>query len=304
VIGLLHNEDFDGDWKNTTTVRHAVSRDATREIGAARGILRSGPAAGIFHHARIAPCEALRDVVEHFWSVRWDLRGHPAQTRETLPHPNVHLVVDALGARVHGIHAGRFSTILEGRAGVFGIKFRPGGFRSLLGRPLSTLRNRTLAAAEVIGHHARALADIDPIDEDDQGKVAAAERVLLDLGAAVDTQGKQAAGIVDDIAGDHDLLTVEQLTSRWSMSTRSLQRLFNEQVGISPKWVINRYRIHEVIDRLANGVPADWTRLALDLGYFDQAHFIRDFKRLVGCTPGDYARAPVNSESKEAVPRI
>jgi AraC-like DNA-binding protein len=304
VIGLLNNENNNGDWKNTTTGQRAVSRATTREIGAARGILRSEPAPGIFHHARIAPSEALRDVVQHFWSVRWDLRGHPTQTRETLPHPNVHLVIDALGARVHGIHAGRFSTILEGRAGVFGIKFRPGGFRSLLGRPLATLRKRTLAAAEVIGQHARALADIDPIDDDDQGKIAVAECVLLGMGTSVDSQGRLAASIVDNIANDRNLLTVEQLTSRWSMTTRSLQRLFNEQVGISPKWIINRYRIHEAIDLLANGIPADWTRLALDLGYYDQAHFIRDFKRLVGCAPGDYARGSASTASAVAAPRI
>ncbi|MGB0132500.1 AraC family transcriptional regulator [Dokdonella sp.] len=275
----------------------------TREVGPARGILRTGVASGKFHHARIAPCEALREVVQHFWSVRWDLRGHPAQTRETLPHPNVHLVFDALGARVYGIQAGRFSTILEGQAGVFGVKFRPGGFRSLLGRPLSTIRNRTLTAAEIMAPHAQVLAKIDPMDDDDLGKATAVECMLLGMGAAVGSQGRQAACIVDDIADNQDLLTVEQLTSRWAMTIRSLQRLFNEQVGVSPKWVINRYRIHEVIERLSKGIPTDWTRLALDLGYFDQAHFIRDFKRLVGCAPGEYARGSEGSARSESALR-
>jgi AraC-like DNA-binding protein len=69
-----------------------------------------------------------------------------------------------------------------------------------------------------------------------------------------------------------------------------LQRWFNEYVGVGPKWVINRYRLHEAIERLAGDLPVDWTQLALELGYFDQAHFIRDFKALVGVPPAAYVR--------------
>ncbi|HJU40524.1 MAG TPA: helix-turn-helix domain-containing protein, partial [Tahibacter sp.] len=70
-----------------------------------------------------------------------------------------------------------------------------------------------------------------------------------------------------------------------------LQRLFGDYVGASPKWVINRYRLHEAVERLAAGDAVDWADLALELGYFDQAHFNRDFKRLVGRAPGAFARA-------------
>ena len=69
-----------------------------------------------------------------------------------------------------------------------------------------------------------------------------------------------------------------------------MQRLFQQYVGIGPKWVISRYRLHEAVEQLAADRSVDWTRLALDLGYFDQAHFIRDFKRLVGRTPADFVR--------------
>jgi len=70
---------------------------------------------------------------------------------------------------------------------------------------------------------------------------------------------------------------------------RTLQRLFAEYAGVSPKWVINRYRLHAAIERAASGEVVDWTSVALDLGYFDQAHFIRDFEKLVGKTPAQYA---------------
>lgn len=262
----------------------------TRDVGEARGILRHAAAgAGVFHHARIAPCTALADLVQHYWSVRWDLRGHPAQVRETLPHPNVHIVIREGNALVHGIHGSRFTTVLEGLGGAFGIKFRSGAFRALLGKPVSTLRDRSLAVEGLADTRMRALSTIDPVGEDDASKIAVAERILLDLRIPRDADALLAAEIVDAIAADRQLHTVGQLGTRCAIRTRSLQRLFNDHVGVGPKWVINRYRIHEVIGQLADGTSPDWSRLALDLGYFDQAHFIRDFKRLVGLTPSAYA---------------
>ena len=72
-------------------------------------------------------------------------------------------------------------------------------------------------------------------------------------------------------------------------TVRALQRLFQEYVGVSPKWVLRRFRIHEAAERLAAGARIDAAAFASECGYFDQAHFIRDFKAQVGRTPGEYA---------------
>ncbi len=58
---------------------------------------------------------------------------------------------------------------------------------------------------------------------------------------------------------------------------------------VSPKWVIKRYRLHEVAERLAGGEVVDWPGMVVELGYSDQAHFIKDFKTIVGSTPAEYA---------------
>jgi AraC-like DNA-binding protein len=79
------------------------------------------------------------------------------------------------------------------------------------------------------------------------------------------------------------------------MSVRSLQQLFSEYVGVSPKWVIRRFRLHEAADRLANGEALDLAALALSLGYFDQSHFSSDFRKLVGQSPARY-----REQSREA----
>jgi AraC-like DNA-binding protein len=261
-----------------------------RSVGKARGLLRHPPAPGAFHHARLAPPAALAEVVQHFWIVRWDLQGRPPQVRETLPHPNVHLVIESGNSRVQGVHTGRFARVLEGSGGVFGIKFRPGGFHPFLRKPVSTLRNRSLALCDVFGGRSAALESAVLSQSSDAGQVEAASAFL---GACLPPMAEavtRVGEIVDGICVDQGIRTLEDAATRWSMSVRSLQRLFNDYVGIGPKWVINRYRMHEALARLDEGGTVDWVALALELGYFDQAHFIRDFKALVGCSPAQYTR--------------
>lgn len=265
----------------------------SRSPGKARGVLRPTSAAGTFHHARVAPSDALPtlcDLVEHFWFVRWDLRGHPAQIRETLPHPNVHLVFERGFTRIFGVHTARFTRVLDGVGCVFGVKFRASGFRPFIDRPVSTLTEGSLSLQEVFGTAADTLEDDVLAGADENVMVETATRFLLAHLPQPDANVARVANIVAGIAADRSILRVDDLVSHHRLSKRALQRLFGNYVGVSPKWVINRYRLHEAIEQLAAGKPVDWAALALELGYFDQAHFIRDFRHLVGRTPGEYAR--------------
>ncbi len=228
--------------------------------------------------------------MQHFWIVRWDLRGQPPQVRETLPHPNVHLVVERRLTRIFGVHTARYTRVLEGKGCVFGVKFRPGGFHPFLQRPLSTLADASLALADVFGPAGALLEDDVLACVDETAMIEVATRFFAGRLPPADANIERAAAIVGRIEHDRELTTVEGVVAQTGLGKRALQRLFNEYVGVGPKWVINRFRLHEALDRLAAGQPVDWSRLALDLGYFDQAHFIRDFRKLIGRTPAAYAR--------------
>jgi AraC-like DNA-binding protein len=82
--------------------------------------------------------------------------------------------------------------------------------------------------------------------------------------------------------------SVADLAARHHVSVRTVQRLFSQYVGVGPKWVMQRYRLHDAVERLDRRRRYDWTRFALDLGYYDHAHFLRDFRSLVGLTPAAY----------------
>jgi AraC-like DNA-binding protein len=262
----------------------------TRVADRVRGILRPASAAGTFSHGRTPPSSALGGIVQHFWSVHWDLRGGAPHTAETLPHPNVHLVFATEGAKISGVQSRKFTTTLEGQGRVFGMKFRPGAFRPFLGGSVAALRDQSVDISKVFGKAGTQLASQLSGFDSDQDAAAALERFLLERLPPTDAKAELAGNIVDEVAENRAIIAVEQLVDRWHMNKRSLQALHHEYVGVGPKWVINRYRLHEALERLHQGSAINCTQLALELGYFDQAHFIRDFRALVGCTPAAYAR--------------
>jgi len=93
------------------------------------------------------------------------------------------------------------------------------------------------------------------------------------------------------------MLTVDQAARSSGTSSRTLQRLFNEYVGISPKWILRRFRLKEAAARIERGEHDNMAELAQRLGYYDQAHLNRDFKALIGQPPSAWGRQRLPSSS-------
>lgn len=297
-------------------------------------------APGLFARVRFrrrAPAPPLRPYLEHYWLIDWDLdRPYVSQV---VPHPSVNVVFQRFGygpggssfAEVAGIGLELFSQRLEGQGRVCGVQFRPGGFRPFAPRwPVSEWTGRRVPLGEVM----RATdADIETVlgpgeagesrESGEDARVAALDTYLLGIGPRPDPQADQAMALADRIRTDRTIRRVAQLATAEGVSTRSLQRLFAAYVGVGPKWVILRYRIHEALERAESDAGAgagsgsgsgsgtstgpgsgtdtgtgtgssasavDWAELASELGYSDQAHLVRDFTATVGVPPTAYAR--------------
>jgi AraC-like DNA-binding protein len=245
--------------------------------------------------ARYSPSADLATFVAYYWLVQWDVRGPSPLVRETLPHPCVHLTVETDRSAVYGVVKGRFTRALTGEGRVFGVRFRAGGFYPFVKSPLSRLTNRTVPITDIFGPAAQAFEADVRAEAHDAGLVALADTFLRRVIPTRDAMAEAMGAIVDRIAADRAMTTVDALVRAFGYGTRSLQRHFARYVGVSPKWVINRYRLQEAIGRVDAGETLDWTRLALDLGYFDHAHFIRDFRTIIGCTPLEYAKRATRS---------
>jgi len=252
------------------------------------GILRHSPPPGIYHHRRYAPPTELADWVEHFWLEDWQFESGMPQTREVLPHPSVHLVFAPGRSRIYGVQLSRFVRQLKGKDCIFGIKFHPGAFYPFSRKPVSGIANTSILATEVFSNAADAEKEV-LICCQDGSMVQAATNFLMAHLPSRDPRVDNARHAVEQIVRDRRVTRVEHLVARCGIEERTLQRLFDRYVGASPRWVIKRYRIYEALESMAVGTLAKWANLAQNLGYFDQSHFINDFKKLVGCSPTEYA---------------
>ncbi|MHB1840950.1 MAG: DUF6597 domain-containing transcriptional factor [Acidobacteriaceae bacterium] len=256
--------------------------------GRVRGVLKPVASAGKFRHSRRSPSPELAHCIDHYWMVRWDLRGHEPHVQETLPHPNVYLIFESGNLSVAGVSTTKFTRVLEGQSYAFGVKFTPGGFHPFLNDPVSSLTDRTMAANRIFGNDADVLQAMLVSSGTDDEMMEAADSFFRSRAPAREEKASLAARLVERILKEPELRTVAGLADRTGMGERSLQRLFNEYVGIHPKWVIRRYRLHELIERLNAGECLDWADLASELGYFDQAHLINDFRSIMGYSPTHY----------------
>ncbi|MGH3205897.1 MAG: DUF6597 domain-containing transcriptional factor [Streptosporangiaceae bacterium] len=262
-------------------------------VAMGRGVLRPGLAADRFGLARMAPSGPLAPFVDYYWIVRWDLRGQPPYEQTILPHPNVNLVFEASGAGIYGVDRALFTRRLSGLGKALGVRFRAGCFRPFWGAPISQLSDRVVPGVRVFGPLAEKTRVAIMAAESDGEMAGAAESLLFSCLPERDPVASRLADLVALITSDSSLRRVDQLAAVSGVSMRNLQRMFADYVGVSPKWVMRRARLHEAALRADGGEPVDWAALALDLGYADQAHLTREFTATIGVPPSHYAAAPL-----------
>jgi AraC-like DNA-binding protein len=270
----------------------AGSGVADRAAALGRGVLRPGRAVEQFTLSRLVPSGAVAEFVDFYWIVRWDLRGQPAYEQTILPHPNVNLAFEASGAGIYGVDRSLFVRRLAGQGKALGVRFRAGCFRPFWGAPVSQLCDRVVPAARAFGPPAeKARQEIMGASLDEE-MAARASSLLFSALPPADPYAFEAAELVSLIGSDASLRRVDQLAAVSGWSVRGLQRLFADYVGVGPKWVMRRARLHEAAERADSGEAVDWAELAADLGYADQAHLTREFTATIGVPPGRYAAGP------------
>jgi AraC-like DNA-binding protein len=260
-----------------------------RDLDDRRGVLRTPPA-GAGSLERRTPAPVLAPYVAWYWSVRWDLRGRPAHRQVTLPHASSHLTVEDGAAWLYGPPRRRFERTLAGEGRVVGVRFTAGGLAALLGRALTGGR---VPASALTGLDGERLATAVTASAGLDDAAAILDRTLATV---LPEEVDPAVGIVEHavriVERDGSVLRVPDLADRLGLTTRTLQRFFAAYVGVSPGWVIRRRRLQEAALRATEGGPVDWGRLAADLGYYDQAHLVRDFTTAIGVPPARYAGTP------------
>jgi len=227
--------------------------------------------------------------VECYWALTAE-QASPWKSR-ILPDGSNDLIIDlSAEPRPFVVGAMRRADVvpLSGRVDLLGVRFRPGGALPFLRVPLNQLTDKHVALDRLWGGAADSLADAvaaaPPGD-----RVTVLERMLLaglrqprlddDLILRAVTLMRRTRGGIGIRAAAQALGTGE----------RRLERAFDLAVGLSPKRFARVLRFLGAVREIGRLAVRPGAAVALDSGYADQPHFIREFKRLAGVTPAQYA---------------
>lgn len=270
------------------------ARDVSEGAAPTRGVVGRAASASAFDLRRWPPSERSARYVDSYWSVRWDLRGAEPFQSTVITYPSVHLTrewgdgdsrhgLPLPNTLVHGVVERVFQTTIDGAGAVVGARFRPGGFTARFGRDASSLTGQVLPAdAELLG------AAVE-FDDDIDSAAATLDALIGRSHPREDSTYTALSALVDRIRDDDELHRVDQVMRLSPWSLRTTQRIFRRYIGVPVKWVLCRYRLQQAALDIETLADVDFADLAVRLGWYDQAHFINDFRTMLGETPGEYA---------------
>jgi AraC-like DNA-binding protein len=211
-----------------------------------------------------------------------------------LPDGRTVLVFRVLAGGRHGdvaVKGPRTRALFKHSSGVtraLMISFKPGWSASLFGVAANTLTDRIVRLEELWGRPGVELYDA-------LAEARSVPQMLGCLSHAIahrmgDTFEPSSARLARQAVRmlEADQVRVESVADRLGVSSRHLRRAFNETIGIGPKQFARSVRIQRAVSMAASS--NDWARIAMDAGYYDQAHLIADFRDLIGLTPGAFVK--------------
>ena len=245
---------------------------------------------------------ALDALVNRFWAVRWDLPPGLTHQQQVLTHPGANVSVGhanavpgqrqpgAVEARLYGVARGLSTRVLAGQGWTVAAMTRPGGLGAFISGSAADFTDRTVPLGQALGADEAALLAQVAGEPDEAARVALLAAVLEQ---AVDPERRlpaaEVAGVARLAEEDRAVRRLGDLCERAGTGPRTLQRMFLQYAGVSPTWVIRRYRLLEAAESVREGKPVSWADIAAGLGYADQAHLTRDFRAAIGQTPAAYA---------------
>lgn len=250
------------------------------------------------------PSPLLKPYVECFFIWLWDV-GENLRQIDSPPNGFSSLVInfgekysasdDMKGTRsvpssfITGQFTSRYRLHLQGNIGMLGVVFRPAGMAAFFKVPMFELSGERLCFEDVFGRASRELSVRVGEELCFPQKVALLSTFLLErLGNGMP---KELAidYVANHIVGQNGIVRMDDLLRKACMSRRSFERKFFERVGVSPKYYARLRRISHICYSIGASQKLDWQRLVGTGDYYDQAHFIKDFKDFMGEAPSTYA---------------
>ncbi len=255
---------------------------------------------------RYTPGPPLCDFVELFWLYQ----GTPAKPHakeRLLPDGSVELVINLRedeirvydreetdcyqrlkGSIVCGPHSQFFVIDTASQESVMGIHFKPGGAFPFLGVPTVAVRNLHVSLDDLWGGAAARLRQRLLEAPTPEGKFDVLEKALLARAGGRLGHHPAVAYALKEFQGKPGIRTIAEVSSQMGFSAKRFIQVFSQEVGLTPKLFCRVRRFQRVIRGLAAGRSVEWADVAVEGGYYDQAHFIHDFNAFSGINPSTY----------------
>jgi AraC-like DNA-binding protein len=166
--------------------------------------------------------------------------------------------------------------------------FKPGGARPFLPMPATELTNQVVDLSRVFGTAAFDLREQLQAAQTNDDRVRILERFLLARVAWEQASHPAVTFALALFQAGHKRRSISEVTAQLGLNPKRFIKLFEEAVGLTPKVFCRVLRFQEGMGLIENGQRVSWADLALDCGYFDQAHLIHDFQAFSGLTPQAY----------------
>ena len=236
------------------------------------------------------PAEELRPLVSHYWIVRWDIpEGITYRPTEILAEPAINIFFMQNEAFLYGLTTQTFDYTAINAGVMAGATFQPGGFYPFWNKDMKTLPSGRSDLAEFFPE---ATVDFSNmlLAQDDEQIAQGIEDVLLKKPIIKSPNIATITAITNAINFGEKLRSLDEVSQYFHIPARTLQHLFQREVGVSLKWIIMRARMLEALEAAYKHDKPDWAAIAAELGYSSQEHFITDFKRATGQTPATFKK--------------
>jgi AraC-like DNA-binding protein len=262
-------------------------------------------------YATHRPGPPLSRYVDHLWFFEGYMPPHTKE--KLLPNGVMELVIDLhdgpkrlhnqgqrniehdyRGAWLSGMQTDFLVIGVVRGSSMMGVHFRTLGARAFFRLPMEELAGKVVTLEDLIGPQARQLRERLLEAPAPQAKLRILERFLAfrlsNCGEDSCRSERLVNHVIERLRRPDGPLLVEQLAAEAGVTRRHLVRLFQDQVGMAPKALARVLRFQRVIETVeTRGAAAiSWTGLAYNCGYYDQAHFVQDFRAFAGIKPSGY----------------
>ena len=257
----------------------------------------------------VQPCPQLREYIGKMWVFETNGRAPDEDMKLIVPNGMVKMTIPyrngVSGKNKDGFRLVKESSIIiigicdtpavidlehDAPHGNIGIEFSPMGAYRLLNLRQAELKNKIFLIEEVLGRSAKEIQEAIANTESINGKISLVQRYLINL-----LLNSEADPVLDyclnEIEGSKGLLTVAELERKTGYSSRWLYEKFMEKVGLSPKNFASVIRFMQFYKRWAKSPDSDVFKEDIYDYFYDQSHFIKDFKRFTGLSPMKYIRS-------------